>query len=400
LFLEYLEDSKLVSLGEKNNFIFSSVTLFFICILWIPELNKIEFIGEFPSALFVCGGTLLIFFPRNNKQFTFLGGCLLGLAVQTKLISLILVVPVYILWLIVQIDLKKKYIKTIYYCLLLTFGIVLPSLLFELYKLSSIGYSEYLQLKSWEFSFFKSQPSGLFHILDSTNVVGYVTSTFSSNLHSLLNERFGIFYIYLFLILLILTLFITIIRLIKKIKLTHLDFVTIALVTSALVFVFWWLFIYPQGSYRHLTPAITVISFTIILCMFSFFKNRALIAVVLIMFIWLFISPSQWISYFQSPIIPSEMIKSTQETSEFLSKLKSDGEELLGCGWWANRRLEYFMPGNHNFNDCFYSQFKNSILVIDEVFWNWDNNDDTKIVENRCSLLLYNNFPYKVYKCN
>ena len=88
-----------------------------------------------------------------------------------------------------------------------------------------------------------------------------------------------------------------------------------------------------------------------------------------------------------------------QATSSYLSKLKAEGVTLLGCGWWANRRLEYFMPEPLNFRQCLTGDFQNSVLVIDRPLWNWENSEAIKNVENKCSQIIFENGPYQVFRC-
>jgi hypothetical protein len=399
---DYLQDRSKFSGNNIIGLNYLLLISFFICLFWIPEARSIAFLGEFPAALFVCFGAVILFKPGRKLSTIVWGGFFLGLSITTKQISVVLLVPIFLIWsgfLFIDEVGKEKFVNVITKEFLLIICIALPSLLFELYKLSTLGFTQYLNLKHVETEFFKMQGSGINQIIGSPNLLHYAINNFKNNILLLLKVRDGVFRLFIFLLTSVVLIVKSIRQLTTKKQINSIERLALGLIFSVLALMLWWLLVSFQGWYRTVSPAIDIAAFSIIISIIAIFTKREIPVLFLIILLWIIFSPKNWIAYFTIPKIPIESILSTERTANYLSTLKSEGKELLGCGWWANRRLEFFMPQTLNFSNCFSKDLRDSILVIDSDYWNWGYSEEIMKVEQQCPHLLYDNPPYQVFQC-
>jgi len=125
--------------------------LFFQIWLWFyPQLllnQSYEALSEHIALLYLLLGYVLfqkVFHSKNKAIFSILAGFCFGLSIQTKSLYLLgVVVP--IIWIIYS-SIKEKQFK---YCLLFIVSFLLPTIIFELYRLvvlcSQFGFAAYWQ---------------------------------------------------------------------------------------------------------------------------------------------------------------------------------------------------------------------------------------------------------------
>jgi hypothetical protein len=94
------------------------------------------------------------------------------------------------------------------------------------------------------------------------------------------------------------------------------------------------------------------------------------------------------------------------EAVRFLSSLERDPQTLLlGCGWWANRTLEYALPGPLHFRDA--SRLRPDdvagralYLVRSKEFWNWSRSAPLEQWAQECErATLFENREFQVSRC-
>jgi hypothetical protein len=396
-----LTKSTIISGNAKKDWTYFLLTAFIICVFWFPEARGIRFIGEYPAALFVSSGVLILFIPGINKKFVFLGGVLLGLAILTKLVALTLVLPIFLIWTVFFLSDSRKSAsqQRVYSIFILLSGITLPSLIFEISKMLALGFSDYLSLKHLEIAYFNLSGSGISEMLASPSIYAYIVNNIKTNISVLTSAPEATYRLYSYLVCSVAIVGCYVYRLQKKKVISSLDRLSVTLLLSITTCISWWILFNSQGWYRTISPAIIIMSISIIISLFSLFKRRALPVMIMSLILWVFSSPLQWQNIFHFPIVPKEMVSSAEHTVDYLSNFKSDGKVLLGCGWWANRRLEYFSPEILNFKQCFTSKIDNSILVIDMDFWDWEHSEITARVVKRCNQLIFSDPPYFVYQC-
>ena len=371
-------------------------TLIVLC--FISEFSRIEFLGEVPAALFVCAGALGIFASNGNKYYLGLGGTLLGMAVTTKLVVAPSVAVIVFVYAIFELTRSGSVLDRILNVLLVFFMVLLPSLLFELYKLLSLGTSHYILLKRDEYNLFYWRGSGVNEMRSATDIFDLTLRNFHKNIATLETDQAAGVLVYVF----FLVLFGIVVGFVWKLFSTRdfnvLDYLACALLLAASIHLIWWLFFSGFGWYRHVSSAIMVYSLAFSVSTFALLKRRSF-AIFLIPILVLL--PQYCQSIKRISVSPSAELASLQETSEYLSRLRANHYTLLGCGWWANRRLEYLMPQPLNFKQCWNkdSTAENAILVIDRPYWNWEKNEATRRVEENCGRLLFEALPFQVFDC-
>lgn len=398
----YFVNSSVAPINQKRTFIKFSFSILLLSIFWIPDLSIIEFLGELPAALFMCAGTLFLFKPHSSNFDIIWGGLLFGLSITTKFISISLIIPIILFWAILLFYKNKNFNnpkKNLTKILVLAVSIFLPGLVFEIYKLLSIGFLHYTNLKRLELAFILSNGSGVNQIITETSILSFMQNNLFSNYQELKNLPFLTFRFIPFIIVNFIALYKNIIKIKTKSEIKPIDYLSFAFFISVLPLTFWWFLFSFQGWYRTLSPALTITSLSILVSSVSINFRRANIILIIILIFWFSVSPNYWLKSISAPEIPTGLIASTESTINFLAKYQTDGYKLYGCGWWANRRLEYLMPKSKNFYQCLTRNYKNSLLVIDSTYWNWEASEAIKKVEDHCSDLIYESEPYQVFLC-
>jgi|GEM_PF-4501112 len=399
VYRNYAENS--INPSKSKFWLLLSFALLCLSFFWILDISEIELLGEFPSGLFVVAGILVIF-RSYSKVSVIIGGILLGLAVMSKLSSLIMVIAVYIVWTVFfLIDRKTiKFTGSKGVPIFLLTGLIIPIVFFESWKLISLGTRGFLDNSNSSFDFFLSNGSGINETLSlEGGIIKYTITNLLKNFEVIKDSPNGIFRFYLFFILL----FGIMVSIFSKIRtraiISNINRISCAAFVATTAYFLWWLLLSSRGWYRHLQPGIVVMSFAIVISSLALFRHKAVFPLTFIMIIWIVLYPSNWVTILNKKEIPSELMSATSTTINFIVNEQNDGRTLLGCGWWANRRLEYLMPSTLNFHDCYSSDLRGSDLVVDRDFWNWEQNPSMVEIERRCSQLLLEIYPYSIFRC-
>jgi hypothetical protein len=388
---------------ERNvrSAVYVGVTLLFLALAWTPEVRRLSLLGEFPAALFVCVGATALFLGRGDRVTLGVGGGVLGLAILTKTVALILVAPIVAVWAVFHstsestLPLKRKVVPA----LSVAGAIAAPTLLFELYKLLCVGAAAFGRLKGREASFFRGSGSGIREARRSPDLLEFVASNFRTNLRTLQAELGGEWQFYFYLAAFACALLGLGWKLVSRRKLGGLDHLALALLVAVAAGFSWWLGFSARGWYRHVSPVAVVASFALAASAAALLRQFAPAALALATVAWVLVTPFRWSTLLEVPRVPTAEVDALRATSAYLVQLRADGHTLMGCGWWANRRLEYVMPEPFNFRQCYAGPFEKAVLVIDRQFWDWEKSEKTKSVETDCSLKLFERYPYEVFDC-
>lgn len=73
----------------------------------------------------------------------------------------------------------------------------------------------------------------------------------------------------------------------------------------------------------------------------------------------------------------------------------------MGAGWWANRDLEYVLPGVNNFTDYFQLSNQEGLhqtrWLVRGEFWNQEKNPELSTLEQQCNEhILFERHPFVV----
>lgn len=375
------------------------------CMITFPFLSRPVLLGEFTAVLLLILGTLLFFdvaYDRDKKSKWLIAasGLILGMAILTKLITGIFVffVILYSIYKQKRYGMGYKDVWKLHSRFLASF--LIPFILFEGWKLISLGLNQYLKIKWDEILFFIKGGSGISAINDLANPQ-YVLSI-ADRIHIFPSYRLD-FWLYL------ISLFILIFN--KKSstitidKNSLMDSLHILLVGSA-AYLAWWYVLSSTAWYRHLIPMLIILTFVIISLMVMIKLSWRLLSILIASILVIGLSP-----LFDKPSTLNILepvaadnyleIRAAEETANFLDQQKSMGKRLLGCGWWANRRLELVMSKSGNFWDCYNVEISSSdLLVIDRDYWeNYDPSLNSKQLEIGCTTPLFFARPFAVYGC-
>lgn len=391
-----------IDLKKKKDWLILLLIFLILTLFWLPDIRDIKLLGEIPSALFVCAGILIIFLPAQKRSDIFGGGLLLGLAITSKSVTLIFVIVIQFMWLLFQsVESKQNGIKENRSSqFLLSLGIILPIASFELVKLISLGMENFLSVSLRELTQFMNLGSGVDRILFSGGgLLPLLFQNFRINFSVLQGTPFGIFRFIFFLVILALMIVFSIRKIIQRKSFSVTERLAMSSVLAVAAYLIWWLIFSSAHWYRHVLPAMVMISFASVIALIVIFRRRVISAPILVFFFWVLIYPAQWAKVFEKADPPTELINATINTADFLLREKEQGKSALGCGWWTNRRLEYFMPESLNFHDCLNASLQNSDLVIDREYWNFEKSREIIEIEKQCSQLIFEDAPYEVYQC-
>lgn len=148
--------------SSRAIFIYPLISVFFI-LYFIKTVYAFEVVGETLGVLFLLWGFFFAFRAGEirNKVFYLISGILLGLSVVTKLLDIILIVPV------VYLPFYFHHKKILGYLKYLVFGLLLPILIWNFYIFATLGgFDQYIEyLKGWyqfvtEYSTYYLAPDG------------------------------------------------------------------------------------------------------------------------------------------------------------------------------------------------------------------------------------------------
>lgn len=388
---------------------FLVLTLFILLnIVLIPTINLFSFLGELPSGILIIISSILI--SRLGSKNLFIAGIVFALAILTKtIVALFLpsVIGAIVLFYINKNGLKKHTLIQI--CKYSGVFILGFSSLYLAYSfLKTVFTVDFPQNsnKLSEAEFFL-QASGLKNLVEKNGVrakINYIKDNIFNSFNNLsihLGSGITAFFF-------LLTLFLIIISLIIK---SYRDrnyskyYISItALSLNVLLHLFWWFIISHDGWIRHLGQVFTYTAFLISIYVVILYKKKIVILLLILLFAIIFgrfNDLSLWFNFnYRDRLIP------LLETADYLEKLKEKDNNaiLAGCGWWANRDLEYTMNGVLNFRDCHlmedsFFKDKKVYLVRSEIF-NWGNDIfNTKFAELCDKEVIYTNNMFKVSRC-
>lgn len=169
----------------------------------------------------------------------------------------------------------------------------------------------------------------------------------------------------------------------------------------------WWSFFSSGVRLRHVLIAILVFFYWISESVIQFERKKLAVVIVCIFLLLSFLPNSKVVDstrrpnlvrYINHPNVVSGLLswdrerrlKSLLETKDIVSNLKNEDQRVvfLGCGWWANRDLEYLMDGHLNFRDCGSilngMEGESNYYLVRSEYWNWEGNADYETFRLYC----------------
>lgn len=294
-------------------------------------------IGEAAGIGFFIAGFIIFCFLRKNEQFLLFSMLLFGLAIITKLIYLLILFPVFLFFYFETLHTGGFNKKNIRFFILGMLVFALPHLLWELFKLSSLGFSGYLySLKAMKKAYI---------LLHGKSTIPSILEVYLKR-KAFLNERIGLELNYFLLSIPVVFLIVRKVNLTKEQKLF--SYLSIAGILLAL---FWWIFI-SRGWIRYAMPWLFMF-FTILPFLIMAVNNyliRVCLFLLLIFNLNIVKADSKPIQdVLELKLSYNERVENLQDLVNFL-KLRSAETVLVSTWWGAYADIEYALPSSENFS--------------------------------------------------
>ncbi|MCF6341205.1 MAG: hypothetical protein L3J31_00175 [Bacteroidales bacterium] len=320
---------------------FSTLLIFFFYNMTagLHFVNWFVLLGELPATFLGILGVLILA-ASPKKRSAIVTACLLfGLAFTTKMLSFLGFLPL-IAWFVYSLIKEKQNRKTLFTNYLLgALSFAMPYLLFEIWKLFSLGISAYIE--NWQ-GFIK-----LFGRLSGADK-GISLSLPEQFLqrNKAMSNHFG-FSMFLLIPLAVLTGFIVF----KYAKRKSVRLLFALLMLGAFLHLFYWVFL-SSGWHRYALIGL-FLYFTALASLLFVDLPRPVIGAILIIFIMLFLSTSKKLNKPVKNVMlygfhPNPRLVNLQTTVDFLKNYEQ--QKPFVSGWWATVvDVEYTLPTLQNF---------------------------------------------------
>jgi hypothetical protein len=333
--------------------------------------------GELPAALEVALGVLLWLRADERLSFAGLAGLLWGIAIETKLVSILCVSPVLALG--VACLARKASLSALTCGIFALAGMALPFVGVEIWKAVLIGgITPYLALHQDEMAWIMGAGSGGHELAANSHVASYLGSRLNTNGPVLLHYLGGV--LPTLGLLLLATVLLTGLRQVFKperwVPAPRAQLVAALLTVGFVVHLGWWLLISPTGWTNHLLQGLWYLSIAAGVAIAGtpaqWSRWTAGIALTVVLAPRLTFAAELTPRFRRQPSLIEQLA-----VRDVIAEQQTHGWRHLGCGWWVARDMEYLLPRSGNFDNCFEvpdTSFGtgNLILVRNKEVWNWE----------------------------
>lgn len=314
------------------------------------------FLGEIPTLLLISLGLLLALDVRQRSRDVVIGGLVLGWAYQVKTLAL-LSVPVVVVALASvraregmqgskggeeSVKGLMGVVRGLRSAALLLLFFVVPTLLFEAYKLANLGISEYQSLKVAEMAIVKSRGSGIDGITGD-EPFNYLHDTALRNWKVLTGYFRSEWSAAAFLLALVLGL------LAKRRWLGQDSPIPLVMTGISSLYTIWWILLSDRGKIRYLLIALGLWVLSVVFDLFCDRVSARNLALALAFSVAL-LPRSQYLKRIAPPepwFEPSQRTSAMLRTARFLEMYRND--RVLVADWWASGiEMEYLLDGTAN----------------------------------------------------
>lgn len=385
------------------------IHIFFIIlsVAFIPLNFFYSFLGEIPSALFIIISALYL--RSKSIHSYFISGIFFSLAFFTKSITVLFIIGVCIVGIINLVNAlrNKKNLKTefiIIFSFLIAF--IFSYTIYGIFK--TFFYPTHIDISPSSLSEngFFLDASGLKKIIEITSNRArfeYIIDNFINNFSVLQGYLGGGFHLLLFLGFNFAVQILALRQMLNKEK-RRLKTVLFLLSCNINIHLLWWLTLSHTGWTRHLSQIFIYFAFILSLCVI---KSKRFYQLILIGVGTLFILNGINNYFLLFRIETNKRYIPLMETKNYLENLKKTNPNIifLGCGWWANRDLEYVLSTTLNFGNCYNvtQEFlnKNEVYLVRSDIFNWGNEPYITNFANECDKtgIIYTNSPFVISRC-
>lgn len=343
-------------------------------------------LGEAAAALLTLLGMAVLAWNPESRRWVFLSGVCLGLALTSKTLAIVLAIPAFG-YLLARVVLGRGQRTDRFWLLLAAaVGYLLPTALFELWKLVYFGGADYLvNLREW---------------LDFYTII-------SSGGDAPLSEKLASYVSYFpFSLLILLTAVAVVAVLLTVDRRTPVAALRLFwLVVAAALLAFGYFLVAAPNNPRYALFGMILGLFAVACVCFS--RARPLVTIGLAVILVLpFVPPMDQL---REPIRatiaggyrPSDRVANLELTAKWLEENQTDQPFI--ANWWATiDDVEYMMPTAVNFEkweDVPPEQLSGRVLVRNRNFSDRYTSPEFQALEARCPVVLLNAHPYLVTLC-
>ncbi len=362
--------------GKDRKWIFGFFALSLIVLFSIGDNHATEsgdklymwhlLMGEIPAGLCVILGASLLFFPQASVRKMMVGALLLGFAILTKTITAMAVAVILSAFALKVLRGKElTRLRQIQLIFAIGFCVVAPSIIFELIKIISMGWSQYWEMKVNLIEAYKHNAL----IVTSRKSNGLVAaSNVTYQIQSLLS-LFGLAGI----LLVPVTSYIIYLSYQENRKSPCLLIGTILMFCFVLHTV-WWVRFGLAGAGRHFITALIYYScgLSFLLASLNYKKLSYLARGTIIIFVFLLLGVRQDSAkylFYQGFKGSDERLREQLLVVDSLKNLEQENIIMVACG--NNFELEYLLPKIANFKNCqeiLENKFDRPVMLVNQLY--------------------------------
>ena len=362
--------------GKERKWIFGFFALSLIVLFSIGDNHATEsgdklymwhlLMGEIPAGLCVILGASLLFFPQASVRKMLVGALFLGFAILTKTITAMAVAVIlaaFAFKVLREKDLTR--LRQIRLIFVIGFCIIAPSIIFELIKIISMGWSQYWEMKIDVMEAYKHNAL----IVTSRKSNGMVAA--SNVLYQLISllKLFGLAGI----LLVPVTIYVIYLSYKENSK-SHCLLVGTVLSLCFMVHTIWWVRFGLTGAGRHFITALIYYScgLSFLLASLDYRKLSYLARGTIIIFVFLLFGVRQDSAeylFYQGFKGSDEGLKEQLLVIDALKKLEQENVTMIACG--NNFELEYLLPKIANFKNCqeiLENKFDHPVILVNQLY--------------------------------
>jgi hypothetical protein len=363
--------------------------------LALYDADEFGLLGDVPGALLAVT-SVLVLCRQDSRGRTLSAGVLLGVAIQIKLL-VVFVAPAALAYILIMPSPRRR--QSI---LMFLGGLLMPSVLWELWQLVSIGsFHEWAAVSEEQFAFIRTW-SGV-NIVKTMDVTSAAHRQFTLHVSSMLEDFHGWSSLVLFPAALIFSL--SALWRAKRETDAPLRAASFVLVAAGVMHLVWWFTLDTEGWYRHLLPGVVyvLVAASMAAAHITAFPQFGVVGLCLLLAS--VIPQLSNLSYVVRPFDREPRLSALLATRDAMIALQKNQDFVfVGYGWWVPRDLEYVLPRVGNFKDVL--RLRNTdvagrtIVLVRNEFFNRENSPYTSAFQRACDRhRLFTREPFVISVC-
>ena len=375
--------------------------------LMLYNTYEIGLLGDVPAAFLACASILVLCRPHQGWRSVAGAGLLLGLAMQAKLFTG-LVLPSALFYLLASADARSEFSRRIRECLAFVAGAAVPFAAWEVWQFAAMGFSwhDWAGLKARQYAFIELW-SGLGGVRQSTGLGSMLPGRLSQHAAALVDHFNGLPSLILFPAALALAVGAIAVIPSKDPRSRDLRRMTLVMLAAAATHLVWWCTLDSDGWYRHLLPGVIYFITTAAVAVVAVFRVSRMVGAIATFLLLL-----SWMPQFENLKVvfngefrPQARLRALLAARDEMVKLQANPDFLfVGYAWWVPRDLEYLLPTVGNFKDVLRLQPDEvkgrKIVLVRNEFFNWEQSAEERAFQIACDQhTLFRRDPFVISVC-